>query len=349
MAIQVHDEAGLLGPGDLSSLQAATGRWPFEVHVITSTSAPSKAAFEAQVSKAVDGPNVVAIGVDPTHHLTIVHFGKETGVPASQWSSIYSAGNNDFKSSHWASGLIKIADRATNAKRQAETVTIQPDRPGASTDHTGLWIFGGIVAVACIIGLYYWWKAKKQAEERQRLLDLEMEEAAERNARNREEREWHDKYKNREAAKESSPPPAPRPTPRPTYSRPASSYMPAPAPAPSTVVVNQSGGSGDLMTGYMLGRMDSPRVVEREVIVEEVVERPRHRHYVEPTPSYSNSDDSGGGSSSWGSSGSSNDSGGGSSSSWSSDSGGGSSSWDSGSSFDSGGGGFDSGGGGSDW
>lgn len=349
MAIQIRDEAGLLAPGDLSALQAASARWPFEVHLLTSTSSPNKAAFEARVSAAVDNPNVVAIGLDPTHHNTIVHFGKATGVPASQWSAIYSAGNHDFKGSHWVEGITKIADRTANAKSQAETRTLQPDRPGATSDNTGMWIFGGIIGVALVVGLYYWWKAKKQSEERQRLLDLEADEAAERAARNREEASWHEKYKTKEVARESSPAPAPRSSytaPRPVY------VAPAPAPAPSTVVVNQSshggGGSNDLLTGYMIGRLDSPRIVEREV----EAERPRHRH----ASSYS-SDDSGGGSSSWGSSNSVSDSGGGSSS-WSnsSDSGGGSSSWssDSGSSSTSCGSSSscsssDSGGGSSDW
>lgn len=372
MAIQIHDEAGLLGPGDLSVLQTASGRWPFEVHILTSTSSSNRGAFEARVSAAVTGPNVVSIGLDPTHHMTIVHFGKETGVPASQWSAIYSAGNSEFKESHWVDGLTRIGDRAFSAKQQAETVTIQPDRPAGSTDHTGAWVFGGLVAVACIIGLYYWWRAKKQTEERERQLELENEALAEKQARNREEAAWGDKYREKVSDDDAPSPPRRRASSgRSAYQQPAPApapvYVASPAPAPSTVVVNQTsggGGSGDLLTGYMIGSMShQPIVREREIVREVDVVHDR---------------DSGGGSSSWGSSSNSNDSGGGGSS-WSNDSGGGgssyepapayeppaptysppSTSYDSGPSYDSGGGGggfdsgggggFDSGGGGGDW
>lgn len=366
MAIQIRDEAGLLTPSDIASLQAASGRWPFDVHIITSTPSANKAALENRVSAAVDGSNVIAIGVDPTHHMTIVHYGKEAGIPRSQWDAINAAGNSEFKGAHWSEGLMRIADRAVTAKQQATAVTLEPNKaPG--TDHTWLWVSGGVVlGLALIVGIYYWTKARRQAAERQRQLDLDNELLVEKSARNREERDWTDKFRERTKARDSAPvyrtpsleelDPQPKktsplktPAPTPTTSAPRPLIWgepPQPAPRrgyrgegsytqPTSQVHhhhhNSGGSSNDMLVGYALGRMDSSHV-DHVVIHEEPV---RH-HYTSSSSSY----DDGGSSSSFGSSSSSYDDGG-SSSSWSSDSGGSSSSYDSGSS--------DSGGGSSDW
>lgn len=165
MAIRIDDAAGLLGVRDQAALMVEAGRWPFDVHVVISTAHVDPFALEARVSAAVDGPNVVAIGLDPAHRTTFVHFGKETGVPASQWPAIYSAGNGDFNGARWAEGLVRIADRATSAKEQGKTVTLQSYRPAApSSCITGAWAIGGILLVATLLGVYGWWRANKWEE-----------------------------------------------------------------------------------------------------------------------------------------------------------------------------------------
>jgi hypothetical protein len=322
MAIQVRDEAGLFGSSDLPALQTAAGKWPFEVHLLTSTSSPNKAAFESRVSQLIDAPNVVGIGIDPTHHFVVVHFGKETGVPASQWASVTSAGNPDFKEAHWVVGLTRIGDQAVLAKQQAQAITIQPTTSPTETSYTGWWIFGGFVTVFAAVAIYFWWKHRREDEYRRKMEELDAE-IAEKRARNIEEASWHERLKN--SPSRASPP--------------SPGYVPTrvvASPSSPSVVVNQSsgGGSGDLLTGYVLGSMNNhPAPVVREIVHE-------------PVPVPVSSHDSGGSSSSWSSSSSSSYDSGGSSSSWSSgssyDSGGSSSSYDSGSSF--GGGGFDGGG-----
>lgn len=225
--VRIRDEAGLFSASDVASLQEVAGKLPFDVHLVTSTSVSSKSAFEGTVSQAVDGPNVVAIGIDPTHRFTAVHFGKETGIPASQWSAVISAGNGSFKEARWAEGVGKITERAASAKQQSTTLQPTPEStPEGEASHAGWWIFGGITVFFVAIFLSLWWRNKK-ADERSRMDALAAE------------RRRASVY--RAAASV------------PTASRPRASR---PASAPSTVVVNTTDPSNDLATGYVLGSMN---------------------------------------------------------------------------------------------
>lgn len=341
MAIQIKDEAGIFSPGDIATLHATAGRWPFEVHVITSTSSTDKAAFEARVGAAVTGPDVVSIGIDPTHRFVIAHFGTETGITPSQWASITSAGNADFKGALWAQGLIKIADRATNAKQAA--LSVQPQ----TSSHMTLIGFS-IAAAFLAVFAFVWWRNKKRtAEHEQRMAELDAE-IAEKRARNIEEGAWHERFKTevRDPAPKATGERGPRPllglsheiaigsahqiavaTALARQTREKTHPVSVPTPPRhrdrDLVRAARERAEPDLHTGYVYG----------------VVHEPEPPRPASPPSSY----DSGGSSSSFGSSG-------GSSSGSSYDSGGSSSSFgSSGGSDFGGGGGFDSGGGSSSW
>lgn len=253
MTTRVHDEAHLFSSADLERLQSISV--PFELHVLTSTSSPSRSALETRVHHEVDGPNVVAIGVDPTHHWAIVHFGNGTGISPSSWSAVLDAGKADFHDAKWADGILKSAGKASQMKTSATVVANQHNTP--SNGNTGLWVFGGLVlAVAAVVG-YLWWRAR------------------------RKEREFAERAASIGAGPYRSPGSAPADEPV----RARGGY--APSAAPSTVVINQ-GGSNDLLTGYVIGSsLHQPTVVEREV-------RHTPSYSSDSSSSYSSSYDSGG-------------------------------------------------------
>jgi hypothetical protein len=222
MGHRIHDEAGLFSATDLQRLEGTS--LPFELHVLTTNASSSRGALETRVHHEVDGPNVVAIGVDPSHHWAVVHFGNGTGVSPSSWSTVLDAGKQDFHDAKWTDGVLKSAGKASQM-RTSSTVVIN-QHPAQSHDNTGAWIFGGVVlAVIAAVG-YLWWRARRKERE----------------------------FQERAASIRSSPyrtagsAPAYEPDVAPVRARAASS----PA-APSTVVVNQGGGSSDLLTGYIIG------------------------------------------------------------------------------------------------
>lgn len=317
--VQIKDAMGVIPTSQADAVRADGPRWPFDLRVMTGDY-PSGRALDSAVHSCVDRPNVVCVGIDPVHHSTYVHFGTGTGVRPSDFEAIAASGNSLFKAGDWQGGIEAIADRAVQSRQQAGSVHPSPP-PGMDA---GWWIFGTLVAIVALVGIWIAWRSRKRQEELAARMNSDMddfrEEASEYRSRNLEERDWHDKMGATMRRRPAVPVPASAPT------------------AQSTVVVNQQSSGNDLLLGYELGRMTSPAPVikEREVVREVVRE--------DPSTSWSTSD-SGGSSSDWSSSNSSSGS--------SYDSGGSSSSWDSGSSssFDSGGGGggFDGGGGGGSW
>jgi len=358
MNVNVHNNENILSPSEVERIQAVGAKWPFNAEIVVETSF-SKPAFEAEMKGWVQTPATVAIGVDPKHHFTITRFGNETGIVPEQWNDIAKAGDPLFKQGKWADGLIAIGARAEMSHEQAkaapflstpQAAVIVPPRETHMDLSTKIlfWSVGIFGAVAVAILAFNAWRAHKKRKEFEAKAAEAARELEEKQARSREEKEWHEKFK--ETVGTSGPVSAARQRvtpPEPVMPRPArSTYVPrpaAPAPSPSpvyvapppvqqTTVVVDRGGSGDLATGYLIGSMSARRD-------EEVVHRHEHRYEPPSPPSYrerqstptyggSRSDDSGGSSSGWG--GGSSDSGGG------------------GSDF-GGGGGFDSGGGGSDW
>lgn len=358
MNVNVHNNENILSPSEVERIQSAGAKWPFNAEIVVETSF-SKPAFEAEMKGWVQSPSTVAIGVDPKHHFTITRFGNETGIVPEQWNDISKSGDPLFKQGKWADGLIAIGARAEMSHEQAkaapflstpQATVIVPPRETHMDLSTKIffWSVGMLGAVAVVILALNAWRAHKKRKEFEAKAAEAARELEETQARTREEKEWHEKFKETvgtpgpvSAARQKVTPPAPlmpRPArmsyaPRPVAAHPPPAPVYA-APAQQTVVVQGGGGSGDLATGYLIGSMSARR--DEEVVV--------HRHErVEPasppsyrakqsTPTYgggsSSSNDSGGSSSGWG--GGSSDSGGG------------------GSDF-GGGGGFDSGGGGSDF
>lgn len=303
--VRVSDNAVAISQSQVEVL-TAIDRWPFDLHVFTGTFA-SRQALDSAVHECITAPNVVCIGIDPKHRFSYTHFGTATGVRPSDFNLIAAAGNTYFRTGDWAGGATSIADRAyESAKSASSTVVVAPGptimNQTTTTNVSGWWIFFGVLlgcgVLAAVIALV----------RKQKRLDKDMGSF----------REERNEYLDANVSRMTAPEPTPRSRRVPT-TRPYVSPTPQPAP-PQTVVVDR-GGSGDMLTGMLIGQAISrPTVVEREVVVE--------RHHAAPAPSR-HDDDGGSSSSGWGSS-SSSDSGGG------------------GSSFDSGGGGFDSGGGGSD-
>lgn len=365
MTVTIHNNESILSPNDVNRLQHAVASWPFDTQIVVET-ARSRAVFEGEMRGWVQTPATVAIGVDPSHHVTITRFGSEAGVGPEFWNEVSKAGDPLFKQQRWVDGILAIGARAELHHQQPHVVQTVPivSQPTPvfvppKEHHMPGWVAPALI-VALLVGLalplFFIYRAKKKSEAMMETLRQEREEAEAERQRRREEADWHEKFKEATADTEVSRIPPPVSAARPVYQR---NYRPvsqapvyAPPPQPPVVVVgNQGGGSGDLATGMLLGEMvgrSEREEIVHDHVVERVYESPKPR-YREPEPSYSssssspNDDDAGGSSSDYGSSSSSSsDDSGGSSSDYggSSDSGGG------GSDF---GGSSDSGGGSSDW
>ncbi len=364
--VVIHDSTGFLPSGDVAQLQTDQGAWPFDVHVLVEKTA-NQAALEDDAHKAVTSPNVLVIGIDPTHHRTVVRFGTGTGVKAGDYDSVSQAGNAHFRAGEKVQAIEAILIRA-KASKDAVTAISTSATPvvvqgGLST---GTWLFISLLVVG-FAGLAIWLyrRSKKNEESFKQALDENKLETQELRSRNIEESDWADGLRRANAAREQS-----RATGQPvvtatqrqsvsaptTYQPPVASapaYVPPPRPvyAPATayaapqVVVQQSSSNNDgFLTGLLVGETLSSGRRERDVIIE------RDREVVREDRSYRSSrrddDDAGGSSSSWDDSSSST-------SSTSDDAGGSTTSWDppSAPSFDSGdsGGSNDGGGGGGSW
>lgn len=267
MGIKIKDEAGLFTAENVKALETAAEAWPFEVRLVTSTTTASKDAFDAVVAKAVDGPNVIAIGIDPTHKTTIVHFGKGADVPASQWAAVISAGDGEFKEARWTDGVVKIGDQAV-AARQVTTVVSQPE-----TSPTLFLLIGAVGAIGLAVGIaiYLGIRNHYRREEAMRRLRLDREE----------ETRWWAAHERKHG-----------------YNKPGQSSMPPPRYRPPTVTNNHGGGSEGVALGFIAGHVSGNVGASSHA-----VSTPSHdaggSSSSWSSDSGGGSSDSGGGSSSW--------------------------------------------------
>lgn len=331
--VVIHDEANLLTPEEEVQLQNTGSRWPFETHILT-RNAHAKHLLEQAAKAAVTTPNTVAIAVDPNLRFTVVRFGIASNVKTVDFSAISDAGNPSFREGRWLSGLEAIGARAEVSTRTMAG-TVAPPAPVIVRE--GLGWFGWAIILLGVGGLvalviYLWRRSRANQRQFEDVLTETRLEAQELRTRNIETDAWAEGVRKSNEARRD-----PRPTPWGSHV----SSSPAPQTASSTVVVNNGGGSGDLMTGYMLGSMSAHH---HEPVRERIIEREVPARTYDSGGS-SSSLDAGGSSSSWGEP-SRNASVSSSSSSWGSGS---SSSWGSGgSSYDSGGSSSSSDSGGSD-
>lgn len=159
METRIHDDARLFDAAGTQRINAAN--LPFELHVLTSTSASSRAGLEALVHDTVDGPNVVALGVDPTHRWVVARFGTGTGIAPSQWAAIVASGNSEFRDARWADGVLEIANNAARSRMQTSVSVAAHEEPSSNL---GIWIGGGlVVAVVAVIGVHWWRKRRRDA------------------------------------------------------------------------------------------------------------------------------------------------------------------------------------------
>lgn len=332
MTVSIRDDVAILNRGDIASRG-----YPFDLRVITTTSISDKNSFVRMVRNEIErqSPNSIVIALDPVHKYVAIEYGKGSGISSSNWDTIKKAGNADFKTSNWTTGVLKIADSAASFKQLPRTqapVVHQPDTGTTTTTtvvHTtppivyqnhsssgaGWWIFGGIVLIALVVA-YIWRRNRKREETQYRLLSELNEEVAEKRALNREVDDWQRRLESSVATTTALSTPTPVVSAvssprryestnrvRPTYVEPAPRYVPAPtyvAPAPQPVVINQSSHTDGLLTGMMLNEMMHSHDHHTTRIVErEVVREPSYSSY---------SNDAGGTVSSWDSE--SNDAGG---------------------------------------
>jgi hypothetical protein len=159
MDIKIQDDAHLFGATDMQRLMSVN--LPFDVHIITSTSSTSRARFESRVHDSIDAPNVVGIGIDPTHRWVVAHFGTGTGVAPSQWATIVASGNGDFRDARWTDGVLAITRNAASARTEASVSTAAYRDESSSA---GIWIVGGFVLVVAVLIGFLVWRARRRTE-----------------------------------------------------------------------------------------------------------------------------------------------------------------------------------------
>jgi hypothetical protein len=149
--LQIRDEAHVLAAGDAERLRAQVQAAPFDARLVFTTDYPDPGDLSRFVGSLVDGPNAVAVGVDPRHRHVQVHFGRGSGIARSEWSAIETAGNGDFRDGNWAGGagsILRTASQSVTGGPASSTPT-GPAAPGLGS--ALLWfllIGGGIAALA---------------------------------------------------------------------------------------------------------------------------------------------------------------------------------------------------------
>jgi hypothetical protein len=148
--LELRDEAHMLSGSDTAALRSVAGAAPFDVRVLFSSDYADAADLGRVVGGLVREPSMIAVGVDPVHHHVQVHFGRGAGIDRSAWSSIETAGNDDFRQSRWAEGAEDIVRAAT---RSASPGAVAPEGgaarsvPGAGSLLMVLLLVGGGVLV----------------------------------------------------------------------------------------------------------------------------------------------------------------------------------------------------------
>lgn len=304
--VKIHDNAGVLDSAGKDAVTAAAKASPFEVHVLTVMSAPSSFEFERQVSGAVNGPNVLAIGVEMQHRITTVMYGAASGVPQGKGAELGLKAREFFKTGNFGQGIAAIitgtaALRAVEAPPPApppghypgsDYKAPAPPPPFEDEGHPWLWTFFFI----SLFGFGAWWYVRRRNRQ---AADFEARVAG--SAIDDDERQrWsstRDETSYHSSMPSSTRPYSPSYTPSysRTYSRPSVS-----APAPSTTVINNNsggGGGGDLATGILLGQAMSgggghshDTYIEREVVREVPAPAPASTSsWSDPSPSSSSS------------------------------------------------------------
>jgi hypothetical protein len=133
-ALRTSDDAGLFTSKQLDSIRGRTAGYAFDVRLVTTTSYTTKSDLGGYLHRFVTEPNLVVIGLDPTHHHVSVHFGTGTGIADSEFKAIDTAGNPSFKDSDWTGGVLAILDRAQKAAAPAaRRVRRRPSGPRSAT------------------------------------------------------------------------------------------------------------------------------------------------------------------------------------------------------------------------
>jgi hypothetical protein len=278
MTVTFRDDAGIL---NRQEIQSAAGRYPFNLRVVTNSSAANRQGFEALAVREIEGqsPNTMVVAIDPVHRYVAVRYGKGLNISTDKWTLIGGAGNAEFKTGNWTTGVLKIADTArqqTNAvviqspvetrdPITTTTTTVVQTPPvyhhNDNSSHTGWWVLFGLVAAVAVV-VYFWRRNRKKEETQQRLLTELSEEVAEKRSLNREVDDWQRRLEGSVTKRTSLSSPRSQERSEPVRSRPV--YLDPPTPryvppptyiAPSPVVVTQASHSDGLLTGMMLGEM----------------------------------------------------------------------------------------------
>lgn len=114
-SLHTTDDADVLSSSDLGAIRKHVNDADFDVRLITTTSYASKSDLGNYIHRFVTEPNIVVIGVDPTHRHVTVHFGTGTRIADTEFKSVEQAGLSYFKESDWKGGVIAIVDRAEKA------------------------------------------------------------------------------------------------------------------------------------------------------------------------------------------------------------------------------------------
>jgi hypothetical protein len=114
-SLVVRDEAQVFTPGDTEQLRAIVAKAPFDARLVTTTSYADQPGFSRFVGTLVSEPNMVVLGIDPTHHHVQVHFGTGSHIPQASWPAIERAGNDAFKRAAWEEGGADIFRAAATA------------------------------------------------------------------------------------------------------------------------------------------------------------------------------------------------------------------------------------------
>src|SRR4051812_7178636 len=75
--LQIRDTANVLSEADRSALRWEGAASPFDVRVLTPSDHATVAELDRYVAAQLAKPDMVVVGVDPTHRHTAVHFGTE--------------------------------------------------------------------------------------------------------------------------------------------------------------------------------------------------------------------------------------------------------------------------------
>ena len=151
--LQLRDEQHVLAAADSAKLRSAVGDAPFDARIVFTSDYADAQDLGRFVGSLVDEPNMIAVGVDPTHRHVQVHFGRGAGIARAEWSAIETAGNGEFKTGHWADGageIVRAASRSSTGVAAPAGATGRAAPGLGSVLLTVLLVGGGVVFLAMI-------------------------------------------------------------------------------------------------------------------------------------------------------------------------------------------------------